>query len=66
MKKYLLFIGSTYYPSGGVEDFKGDFDSIEEAEKAAKNDKDWISGIHSWYQIVEYKTMKIVKENQTE
>lgn len=31
MKHYLLFAGSNYYPSGGMQDYKGDFDSVEEA-----------------------------------
>jgi len=31
MKNYLAFYGEYYYPSGGMEDFIGDFDTIEEA-----------------------------------
>jgi hypothetical protein len=34
MKKYLAFYGLCYYPSGGMEDFIGEFDSISEAQKA--------------------------------
>lgn len=30
MKRYLLFKGVDYYPSGGWEDFKGDYDSVDE------------------------------------
>ena len=33
MKRYLLFIGKCYYPNGGMDDFVGDFDTIEECEK---------------------------------
>lgn len=32
MKRYLLFCGSRYYPSGGMEDFEGSFDSPEDAK----------------------------------
>lgn len=32
MKRYLLFSGQCYYPSGGIDDFNGDFDSFEEAK----------------------------------
>lgn len=31
MKRYLAFIGEVYYPSGGMGDFIGDFDTLEEA-----------------------------------
>ena len=31
MKRYLTFYGSTYYPSGGMRDFIGDFDTKKEA-----------------------------------
>ena len=34
MKRYLMFCGSTYYPSGGWGDFLGSFDSIEEGKTA--------------------------------
>lgn len=29
--KYLVFYGERFYPIGGWEDFKGSFDTIEEA-----------------------------------
>jgi len=32
MKRYLLFCGINYYPSGGIDDLRGDYDSVEEAE----------------------------------
>ena len=31
MKQYLAFYGAIYYPSGGMDDFIGDFDTKEEA-----------------------------------
>lgn len=34
MKKYLAFYGDNYYPSGGMGDFIGDFDTKEEAIQA--------------------------------
>jgi len=37
MKRFLLFAGDFYYPNGGWDDFKGDFDSVENA-------KDWLEG----------------------
>lgn len=43
MKEYLAFYGQCYYPSAGMEDFIGDFDTIEEADKALEeaNKKEW-------------------------
>lgn len=34
MKRYWLFTFPNYYPSGGFLDFKGDFDSREDCDKA--------------------------------
>ena len=31
LKRYLLFMYDNYYPSGGWSDFRGDFDTVEEA-----------------------------------
>jgi hypothetical protein len=30
MKRYMVFAYDQYYPSGGMNDFKGDFDSLED------------------------------------
>jgi hypothetical protein len=56
MKRYLLFGGERYYPSGGWEDFREDFDRRTDANNAALK-------LHSdWWQIVDTKTKKIIKE----
>ena len=34
MKKYLAFYGAVYYPSGGMDDFIGDYETLEEAIQA--------------------------------
>jgi hypothetical protein len=34
MKRYWLFEQQQYYPNGGMLDFKGDFDTLEDAENA--------------------------------
>ena len=31
MKRYLVFAGFQYYPVGGMKDFAGDFDDLDEA-----------------------------------
>ena len=40
MKRYLVFAGADYYPSGGWGDFIDSFDDIDEA-RAAAPDCDW-------------------------
>ena len=46
MKRFLLFSGWNYYPSGGVDDFNGSFDTKEEAIRAAGKLEVW-----DWAQI---------------
>lgn len=54
MKRFLLFWGDIYYPSGGWGDFKGSYDTIEEAlDKCTKAE---------WYQIVDISTGTVIKE----
>ncbi len=36
MKRFLLFAFNDYYPGGGMEDFMGDFDTMEECQKESK------------------------------
>ncbi len=36
LKRYLVFGHATYYPEGGWSDFKGSFDSLEEADALAE------------------------------
>jgi (2Fe-2S) ferredoxin len=59
MKRYLLFSGDHYYPSGGWKDFCGDYDSAEEAVQYLKEKclKDYyMSG--SWYHVVDTQAPK--------
>lgn len=50
MKKYKLFAGEQYYPIGGYEDFKGNFDSLEEAMQSFDNTREAYCG--QWAHIV--------------
>ena len=58
MKQYLVFAGSDYYPSGGWKDFKGSFDSIDEAKKFL-NTKELRS--YDWFEIVDTIKMEVVE-----
>lgn len=55
MKRYLLFAGDTYYPSGGWSDFVKDYDTEEEADAdgLSKYGRD-----HQWYEVVDLETGK--------
>lgn len=54
MKRYWLFLYNTYYPSGGMQDFWKDFDSVDEciAEHETQDDID--------YEIFDSKQMVVV------
>lgn len=45
MKRYFVFIFDTHYPFGGMEDFAGDFDSLEDIKAAISliKDREWRS-----------------------
>ncbi len=61
MKKYLLFAGDRYEPSGGVKDFVGSFDSIGDCIKHVAT----MSGISwDWYHIADRDTLEIVESDQ--
>jgi hypothetical protein len=51
MKRYLLFTGNQYYPSGGWSDFKGSFDTVEEALIETRGD---------WWHIVDSEIGTVV------
>lgn len=57
MKRFLLFGGGYYSADGGWCDFKGSFDSIEEAQSAALADKDL-----KWFHVADVQTASIVRE----
>lgn len=55
MKKYLLFAGCDYYPSGGADDFIESFDEVSDAVASIHAD----SRGNDWYHVVDRDTMKI-------
>lgn len=50
MKRYALFSGDYYYPNGGWDDFKGTFDTINEALAAHTVEE------YSWFHVVDLTT----------
>jgi hypothetical protein len=52
MKPYLLIAGDNYYPSSRTGDWKGCYETLEEAqEKLDSIDKDY----YDWYEIVDLR-----------
>lgn len=58
MKQFLVFSGLRYYPSQGIKDFRGSFDSEVEGLKALLVN-DWDK---DWFQIVDRDSFNIVQE----
>lgn len=60
MKRYLIFAGDRFYPSGGWKDFKQSCETVEDALvcliDVLMNDG------ADWYQIIDSVTAEIVKE----
>lgn len=46
MKRFLVFVGSIYYPSGGMHDFVADYDTLEDAIGKANSKVDGYSWAH--------------------
>lgn len=62
MKRYLLFCGDKYYPYGGWDDFRGAFDTLEEAREAAVPTRTiYGDPSHDWWHIVDTETMQEVQ-----
>jgi hypothetical protein len=59
MKRYWLFSWDTYYPSGGMSDYRGSFDSLEDARRHL-NLSEKISRFDH-YEILDRDTMEIVE-----
>jgi len=66
MKNYLVFFGPYNYPGGGMNDFKGDYDTIEEAKSKVSElykERDEKPGDHSWHHIYSIKDKRRVDFN---
>ena len=69
MKRFLLFAGASYYPQGGMHDFRDAFDSAEEAMNALqkeylydpKGNPEYDSSFNvNWAHVVNVEQLKIV------
>lgn len=55
VKRFVLFAGEQYYPSGGWEDYDSSFDTLEEAKTRAQE------VTSDWRDIVDLETGEVVK-----
>lgn len=49
-RRYWLFSGDFYYPRGGMEDFRGSFDTVLDAVMTAADERS------DWWQVLDTKT----------
>lgn len=64
-KRFLLFAGERYYPSGGWNDFVLDFDTAEDAAFAGRSlaerrREQENLGHFSWWHVVDSQTLRVV------
>lgn len=62
--KYALFAGSTYYPSGGWNDWRGSFSTIEEALIAGMDSVVHFGSGFDWWHIVDQEAGEIIRESK--
>lgn len=60
MKRYLLFGGPCYYPSGGWGDFMGSFDTVAECITKAKTPDGVYHSTPEWWHVIDSETGKEV------
>jgi len=58
LSKFLVFCGDNYYPSGGWEEFKGSFGTLEDAINFL------LDLNYNWYHIVNLESESIVKSGK--
>lgn len=58
--KYIIFAGDNYYPLGGIKDIKGSTNFLVKA--LIMFDHQIRNCNYDWVQLVEVKTLTIVKE----
>lgn len=57
IRRYLVFSGHRWYPDGGWSDFRGSFDTVEEAERAVPTG----DSNDGWAHIVDTEAAGVVR-----
>ncbi len=60
MKRYWLFAAGRYYPEGGMYDFRGAYDSVEEARQDAASFSVARELDEPWWQVVDTRLGVVV------
>lgn len=64
-KPFITLVGSDYYPNKWY-DYKGLFDTIEDAVASAKRDVQNQRYDNDWWQVIDLRTMEIAAEGRRE
>lgn len=62
VKRYLLFAGDQYYPVGGWDDFKGSFDTPDEAVDAIRHPTEPNGWRTDWWHVIDGTTGDEVRD----
>lgn len=63
-KRYLFFISTTYYPSGGMNDVEFSFDTKDEMLEEIKDRKIEDEKIFGVYQVFDIETFKFAESRE--
>ena len=68
MKRFMTFMGSTYYASGGANDFLDSFNTADEAILAGKKacSKDNLIIKNNWWHVYDTEENKIIYPDGTD
>lgn len=64
---YLLFAGESYYAKGGFNDFRGSYDTHEEAAQVlVDNFEGPASGTWDWWHVIDSSTLEVVDRSSNQ
>jgi hypothetical protein len=63
-RRYCIFAGPDYYPSGGWHDFRLSRDTLEEAKKAAEELSSGDGFTLDWWQIFDLQERRVVAQSR--
>lgn len=55
-KLYAVFAGDDYYPFGGMGDFQGRYDTVNEAIRVGLK--------HDWYEVMDIRSFQVVERGR--
>jgi len=66
LKRYWVFLYATYYPGGGMNDFAGSFETVEEAFRCVEKEFEGPWGSHDNFHILDTRDGVILDAFDTE